>query len=106
LSTIFGLTFIIKAAKMEFNEYWEENKVKAGLLLRKKCDVEAGWYAHLEYGAPNSIDNKSSFQFPKLVDVLKMFKGWAKKKQDRDGNIGTLELVEAIYDFVVGNKKH
>ena len=43
---------------MEFNEYWEENKVKAGLLLRKKCDVEAGWYAALEYGAPNSIHNK------------------------------------------------
>ncbi len=46
--------------------------------------------------------NTSSPKLPDIKEVFKMFNMWAKKKQDRDGNINTLELIEAIYEFIAG----
>lgn len=45
---------------MKFDEWWEKYERPCALKFKTKSDVQAGWYAALEYGTQKTPTDKQS----------------------------------------------
>lgn len=99
---------------MNFEQWWEDN-VNLNNVEKKVSEVlwdfaemakeaaQAAWEAaqkNMEV-EPSATDNKSSFQFPELEEVVEYVVG------NSDEGLCSIEAdaIRTAYDFIVGNKK-